>query len=160
MMISSMAKSSDSKEVFKKRVKLRIIYSCFLVIPGIILAIMGLTLGATAEHSGSFINGYLCGVGFGLIGAGIATAIKTSLIYKNPDKLKVLYIRETDERNIYIGNKAVVAAFYTVVALLFIASVVIGFINISSIVFLTLFTVMVVMVLIAVIYYSIFNRKI
>lgn len=160
MMISSMAKSSDSKEVFKKRVKIRIIYSCLLVIPGIILAIMGLTLGVTAEHSGSFINGYLCGVGFGFIGAGVATAIKTSLIYKNPDKLKALYIRETDERSIYIGNRAVVAAFYTVVALLFIASVVIGFINISSVVFLTLFTVMVGMVLIAVIYYSIFNRKI
>lgn len=158
MIISSVAKHTDSKERFKKRIKLRVIYGCLLIIPGIILAILGMTHGVTPKHDTSFINGYVCGIGFGLVGAGIATAIKTFLISRNPDKLKELYIKETDERSIQIKNKALSATLFTLVALLFIASIIIGCINLSSIVFVTLFTVMVVIVIIGLIYYAIFSK--
>lgn len=158
-MINSMtAKANEGENEFKKRIQRRIIFSFLLIIPGIILGVLGLGAGSVEAHAKSFMNGYVTGVGFGLIGAGLVTAIRLIRIYKNPQKLKELRIKETDERNINVMHRAMVSTLFTVEAILFIASVIVGYISFESLVFATLFTVMVGIFIVGVVYYWIYNK--
>ena len=104
----------------------------------IILSVIIAVLGAIALFVAMFANkifnisiddhqmGYYCGLGTGLIVAGIALAIKFGMLLKNQDKLKKQRIKETDERTQSIKTKALVIAGLILLASIYIIGIIGG----------------------------------
>lgn len=85
-----------------------------LAVFGFILLIAGLVLAKSLPDAQGIMRRlpYICvGVGSGIFGGSLGTAIKNRLLKKDPNAAKQLEIDTNDERNIAISNKAKAKAF-------------------------------------------------
>ena len=102
-----------------------------------------------------FLSGVYTGVGVGLIAASLGLIVKTKKLLKDEKKMKEKRIKEQDERNQMIGQKAMFSATVILMILAYIGLMVSGIFNLA--VFWTLWIViMIYMVtfMISSVYYS------
>ena len=65
-----------------------------------------------------YMLGVYCGIGVGLVGAGVALLIRNKRLLKDETKLKEARLQATDERNVEIGMRAQkIAAIVLLVAI-------------------------------------------
>lgn len=102
-------------EKFKKQIRAKMIfYSGFAVLMAATYTVIYFIL----DDKDAFAAWYSFGFCSGVIAAGVVLAIRYGLIFKDPERLKKLYIAETDERNRLIREKTTSGSF-TVSALIF-----------------------------------------
>lgn len=85
-----------------------------LAVFGFILLIAGLVLATSLPETQNIMRTLpyiLVGVGAGIFGGNLGTAIKNQLLKKDPDAAKQLEIDTKDERNIAINNRAKAKAY-------------------------------------------------
>jgi hypothetical protein len=119
-----------TEQKFRKRVKIRIFMAILLMLTGIgLVAYTVIKQGGfipddayfnqSLSHGDFFGQGYYYGVSLGITFAALATAIKNILWLRDKEKFNKQYIRETDERNREIGQKAMsISWFFTLYVLL------------------------------------------
>ena len=128
--------TNGSSISFRKKVKLRIWLSFLIALLG--FATIGIfvlanivdfaSIGKT-EHMRGFLDGFYTGMGGGLIGAGIVTAVKNIRLLKNPEKFKIAEIAESDERERFIIHKTFTAAAFITFVLLLVSTIIAGLYN-------------------------------
>ncbi|MCH5350185.1 MAG: hypothetical protein J1E40_12730 [Oscillospiraceae bacterium] len=102
-------------EKFKKQIRAKMIfYIGFAVLMGVTYTVIYFIL----DDKLTFAAGYSFGFCFGVIAAAVVLAIRCGLAFKDPERLKKLYIAETDERNRLIREKTTSGSF-TLSALIF-----------------------------------------
>jgi len=114
---------------FRKKVKMRIGFSALFFVlgaltVGIVLSVDPFTSELT--HDMSFASGFYFGLGFGLMGAGIATIIKNVRYLKNTEKFKAAEIANNDERNRYIANRTWSISAFIMISLTYLAVIIAG----------------------------------
>lgn len=98
---------ATSNEEFRKQLQAKNKALWGLVLLGIISAAVAYYM----EFSGKmkvddYMLGVYCGIGVGLICAGIAFLIRNKCLMKDEEKLKEARLQVTDERNVEIGSRA------------------------------------------------------
>ncbi len=93
---------------FEKRCRNRIILGILIAILGAVTLLLPLAAGRLPVlflEPGwrDYIPSFYSGLGFGLLAAGIITALKNNRYLKNPEQKKARQIYETDERNRMLG---------------------------------------------------------
>jgi len=88
------------------------------------------------EHIPEFISGFQAGIISGIFGCLAFFIIRNIAAFRNPDRLKKLYISETDERKLFIRQKSNSAGMNIITYGLALGTAVFG--NINDTVFLTL----------------------
>jgi len=91
---------------------------------------------SAATPTGHFIAGFRSGISFALLLLFLLSIYRTAAAMKNPDKLRKLYVFETDERVLLIRQKAGSAGMNIVMYGFIIAAFIAG--NFSEPVFFTL----------------------
>lgn len=119
------------KHVVKRRLVVSVVY--FLIV--LLLIVLSATLGRRSGFP-SFAQGFGEGFGTGIGAIMVFFIAKYIGALKNEDKLKALYIEETDERLQYIQTKAGSKGIDISIACLALAMLIANYFN--SIVFLTL----------------------
>ncbi len=111
-------------EDFKKRLRTRII---ICLIGAAVAAAVFIVLRLTVYSEDSFAyyySGIMC---YGMASALFANAVRFAITLKDPDGLQKLYTTETDERDIFILEKASRASFFTSVFIIALSSAVTAF---------------------------------
>lgn len=102
-------------EVFKKKLKNRIIITGIYIL-AIVAIMIAVAIVGVEDEATSFTLGFGCGIG----AVALVLCIRDGAALKNEEKLKRLYIEETDERrqhiNAMVGSKGMVI-FIAVTAL-------------------------------------------
>lgn len=109
---------------FRKKMKIRL----FLAIGYIVLGLAMIVAFNLFKTDNSFLSSF----GFALIIIGIARIRNYLLITKNEETLKKQQIKESDERNIVIANKAKSVAFIIYVLLACIAVIVLSILEMTQ----------------------------
>ncbi|WP_040952490.1 hypothetical protein [Gorillibacterium massiliense] len=91
---------------------------------------------SSSEHLQGFIEGFQVGIALGLLGFLIFFLVRNVMAMSNPERLKKLYISETDERKRFIMQKSGSVGMNIVMYGLAVRTAVSG--NINDIVFFTL----------------------
>jgi len=91
---------------------------------------------ATPENLRDFIGGFQVGVAAGLLGVLIVFAARYFMAIGNPERLKKLYISETDERRLFIKQKTGDIGMNIITYGLIVGTIVAG--NFNDTVFITL----------------------
>ncbi len=85
-----------------------------LAVFGFLMLIAGLVLAKSLPDAQGIMRTlpYICiGVGAGIFGGNLGSAIKTRLLKKDPNAAKQLEVDTKDERNVAINNRAKAKAF-------------------------------------------------
>ena len=127
-------------ENFRKQIKRRlttnVVLAVFLTVLFAVLIIMDLNNAWSnvlpAELTGGnesldFMAGFRSGFCVSIIGFVVVNAIICARVLKDEKKLKALYIKETDERNLMIAQKTSSASFAVTIMGLAVACVVVSF---------------------------------
>lgn len=119
---------------FEKRCRMRITLGFVMAVLGLIAIIIVIAADQLPvlfleEGSRDFMDGFYVGVGGGLMGAGLVTAIKNIRYLKVPDIRKKQEIIETDERNRMLGLRCWAYAGYSFFLVLYIGMLVAGLIS-------------------------------
>ncbi len=102
------------------------------IISSAVLAVLGMAaLFAASSGMGAFadMKSWYIGSGAGLMGAGIAIAVKNACILKDRQKTEQARIREHDERNIYLRDKTMALTSYLMMIILYGGMLVSGMIS-------------------------------
>jgi len=94
-------------EKFKTALKRRIILSgvlCLVLLALLLLNVFRVSPG-TDEHVNSFISGYNAGFTSAVLAISLVVALNYLFTLRSEEKLKKLYIAETDERSRFINAK-------------------------------------------------------
>jgi uncharacterized membrane protein len=121
---------------FRKTVRNRIIWS---IVEAVVAAAAFFIVYFVTDgmgHLPSFIQGFNAGVFSAMEVVCIIMAVSYAVSLRNEEKLKKLYIEETDERTVLIQQKSGAATLNIIVFCLLLAAIVAGFFN--QIVFFTL----------------------
>lgn len=124
----------DSPIDFEKRCRTRIVMGILLAVLGgisLLMVLMGSWFPILYMEPGGrdFAEGFYAGVGGGLLGAGIVTAIKNWRYLKNPELKKKHEILETDERNRMLGLRCWAYAGYTFFFAIYVGILIAGFVS-------------------------------
>ncbi len=111
-------------EDFKKKLRTRII---ICLIGAAVAAAVFTVLWLTVYSEDSFAYGFSGGMCFGMATAFLANAVRFAVTLKHPDELQKLYTQETDERDIFIREKASRASFFTSAVIIALSSAVTAF---------------------------------
>ncbi len=111
-------------EDFKKKLRTRII---ICLIGAAVAAAVFIVLRLTVYSEDSFVYYYSGGMCYGMTTALFAKAVRFAITLKDPDGLQKLYTTETDERDIFILEKASRASFFTSVFIIALSSAVTAF---------------------------------
>ena len=147
-------------EEFKKKLQKRVIlYSCALCFAG---AAVLLTRNFKKElfepeHIRDFMDGFQLGFFIGLFSVLMVFLIKTIIAIRKPEKLKKLYISETDERNLLILQKSGSSGMNIAMYGLAVAAAIAG--NFNYTVFFTLLSAAVFVTLIRLIFKLYYHKK-
>lgn len=119
------------KQTLKKRIQYLSLYLCAVpVLWGILKLIM--ESNPNVEYAGEFAHGYAVGIAFVVL----ILIIKYSFALRSDEKLKALYIKEKDERQLMIKVKVGGVCTTIILVCVSFASLIAAFFN--QIVFLTL----------------------
>jgi len=122
---------------FRKKIKLRIWFSAALIVLGALTVSAVYYFGLFGKD---FTSGFYFGLGFGLMGAGIATILKNLRYLKNADRFKAAETADQDERNRYITSRTWSVSAFIMLVLIYIAIIITGIYNV--VVFSTLLVVL------------------
>lgn len=122
---------------YRKKLIIGNILSVIIILAGIFSLVLSIIMkNNNLNNISDFQNGFYCGTGGGLIGAGIVTIIRNTILLRNKEKFRKAEIKEKDERNRFIIQKAWSISGIIGMFLLYISVVIAGAYN--SIVFITL----------------------
>ena len=126
-------------EGFQKTIRNRLI----LLTAGVLGACSAILLSARFEKAAAssasmqgFTEGFQCGIAASLLGVLFVFIVKYLVAARNPERMKRLYIAETDERKLYIRQQAGSVGMNVITYALAVGTCVAG--NINDAVFLTL----------------------
>ena len=123
-------------EQFQKKLMIQQAHLVLGLIGLIAVFVFTLMHESAPSPTGHFIAGFQSGISFALALLFLLSIYRTFVAMKNPDKLKKLYISETDERVLLIRQKAGSAGMNIVMYGFIIAAFIAG--NFNEIVFFTL----------------------
>ncbi len=121
------------RKQIKRRLRTNVVLAIFLVALFAVLMIMDATnawstfLPVEENGDGAFMAGFRTGFCTSLIGYAVVKIIVLSRALKDEKKLKAMYIRETDERNLLIEQKTSTASFAVTIMGLGVACVIVSF---------------------------------
>ena len=109
MLIWFLSRGRDFNEMVRRRI----------IMSGGILFLGGLALvlsGTLLRESGlpDFAQGVYSGVGAGLVGCGVGLLLHSFWLQRHPERARTEFIRENDERERLVNDKAAKWSFYTV----------------------------------------------
>lgn len=142
---------------FRKRIQLRLAAGIIIMLCGIAIFVFSMIMGHNIGLH-SFNHGFYAGFGGGFFGAGIATALQCLHFLRDEQRLKAQELKETDERNIFVAARAAQAAFYVVLTLVLVATLVTGLIPAAQVIFTTLLAVLLLMFVAWLITYIVCNK--
>lgn len=114
---------------FKAEVRKRILLRRFLLVAIIIIDILLNIFRDRFTNIPDFAFGYQIGVLIGLIILLSINLYMYERAYRNEDRLKMLYIKEHDERKVLIKSKMAMGTLFISIALLGIATLIAIYIN-------------------------------
>ncbi len=115
-------------EKFKKTLRTRIAFSVLYC--SFVLVLMGLGVFHTGgERVSDFISGFRLGVCLGVEFVAVLYIIKSGMALRDEEKLKRLYIKETDERIQMIRSKAGSSGMFVAMGGLMLGAIVAGYFN-------------------------------
>lgn len=154
------------RKQIKRRLRTNVVLAIFLVALFATLMIMDATNAWStflpAELTGGdesldFLAGFRTGFSSSLIGYAIVRAVICARTLKDEKKLKALYIKETDERNLMIAQKASSASFLVTIIGLAVGCVIASFF--SKLVLMVLAIVIVFVAAVQIGFYIYFSKK-
>lgn len=110
---------------YETRVKVRVGFSMAVAAVGIGTVVTAILGGNDFLQ----VRDWYIGSGMGLLGAGIALAVKNSLLLNNSAKMEQTRVWEEDERNLYLRDKTMVFSSYLMIGGLYSVSLIAGVIN-------------------------------
>lgn len=114
---------------FKAEVRKRILLRRFLLVGIIVIDILLNVFRDQFTNIPDFAFGYQIGVLIGLIILLSINLYMYERAYRNEDRLKMLYIKEHDERKVLIKSKMAMGTLFISIALLGIATLIAVYIN-------------------------------
>ena len=96
---------------YETRVKVRVGFSMAVAAVGIGTVVTAILGGNDFLQ----VRDWYIGSGMGLLGAGIALAVKNSLLLNNSAKMEQTRVWEEDERNLYLRDKTMVFSSYLMI---------------------------------------------
>lgn len=130
----------DTMEKYRSRLIVRMTYTAVIVIIAAVVFICGLigVFDKFGPHGdfGDFLSGFQTGLFTALMLVAVYSIAKMLSAIKNPDKLKMMYIDETDERTKAISEKSGHNLFMALCYPMLLADIISGYF--SSAVFFTL----------------------
>ncbi|MBQ8176603.1 MAG: hypothetical protein IJ035_06160 [Oscillospiraceae bacterium] len=121
------------RKQIKRRLRTNVVLAIFLVVLFAVLMIMDATnswstfLPIEENGDNAFMAGFRSGFCTSLVGFAVVKIIILSRALKDEKKLKAMYIKETDERNLLIEQKTSTASFAVTIIGLGVACVVVSF---------------------------------
>ena len=121
------------RKQIKRRLRTNVVLAIFLVALFAALMIMDATnawstfLPIEENGDNAFLAGFRTGFCTSLIGFAVVKIIILSRALKDENKLKAMYIKETDERNLLIEQKTSTASFAVTIIGLGVACVIVSF---------------------------------
>lgn len=113
---------------YRKKLQIRMTSGAILtVIGGLAFAFALYFQDDVTLQLGDHLYNFYLGAGSGVFFAGIFLIIRLIAILKNPDWMRKQEIKESDERNIYIGQKTWALSGFIFFLLLYIGMMVAGF---------------------------------
>lgn len=118
-------------ENFRVELKKRILVVPIASAVIILVTVLGIIYKAEGSNEGvsDFISGFHFGFTIGILGVSIVLAIKYAIALRDEEKLRKLYIKETDERTLYIQSQIGGAGINIIIAGLAIGTVIAGYMN-------------------------------
>lgn len=112
------SKASNNEE-FRRQLKAKNKFMWLFIVLGIFSAAVAYYYEFFGEMNvDDYMLGVYCGIGVGLVGAGVALLIRNKRLLKDEAKLKEARLEQTDERNVEIGIHAQrIAAMVLLVAM-------------------------------------------
>lgn len=161
LMKSFLSKSSTLEEyrkVLQNRIKM--LWGATFLGIGTLAVTVILTQGKILEgHDAAFVQGMFTGIGTGLVLCGAIFALRDKKILKDEQKLRQKWLKEQDERNIAITQKAVFYTFGLGMLLIFCYLLVSSLFFFSRAVFTTLYVVVIGMFLLFVVISKILEKQ-
>lgn len=121
---------------FKQTVHFRVIRSILAAVGAVAVffIIYFITGGMASVAGGSgpvddFVQGFDLGIFSAVVVVSIFGAVSNALTLRSEEKMKKLYIKETDERQALIKQKSGSTAFYIILYSLILATIASGFLN-------------------------------
>lgn len=134
MMKMLLCSHAKTLEEYRRAVQRRV--GCFwgtallgVVTLGVTLLLMGGQIAEPADAA--YLQGVWCGIGAGLIAAGVLLALRTRRLLRDESALRQEMLKEQDERNLAINQRAQGAAAALGLVLLYIALLAFSFINLT-----------------------------
>lgn len=115
-------------EKFKKQIIAKMV---FCIVFAVLIAAAYAGMYAFFANEDSFSEGYSMGFFAGLIVVVLAYAVRYGSVLRDPEKLKKLYIAETDERSRLIREKTASGSFTASVLILALATGVAAFFSVT-----------------------------
>ena len=130
MITKLFSKNVSTNEEFKEVLRAKI--SLYFII--LLLGIITMGVSVWVRIIGGFgledyMQGVYCGVGGGLIGASLALIVKNKIILKSEEKIKKERLKNYDERNIAISQKALLSALGVLMVALYLMGLIGGLFN-------------------------------
>lgn len=124
------ANRAESLEDYRKTLKVSV--RVFLGLAALGLVTLAVTLlvmnGQVAEeHDTAYLQGVWCGIGSGLIAAGVILVLRTRRLLGDEAALRKAMLEAKDERNLAINQKAVAAAAGIGLVILYLVMLVVSF---------------------------------
>ncbi len=110
---------------YETRVKIRVGFSMAVAVVGIGTVVTAILGGKEFLQ----MRSWYIGSGMGLLGAGIALAVKNILLLNNSEKMEQARVREEDERNLYLRDKAMALSGYLTIGVLYSCTLIFGVVN-------------------------------
>lgn len=110
---------ATNNEEFRRQLKAKNKFMWLFIVLGIFSAAVAYYCEFFGEMNvDDYMLGVYCGIGVGLVGAGVALLIRNKRLLKDETKLKEARLQATDERNVEIGMRAQkIAAIVLLVAI-------------------------------------------
>lgn len=110
---------ATNNEEFRRQLKAKNKFMWLFIVLGIFSAAVAYYCEFFGKMNvDDYMLGVYCGIGVGLVGAGVALLIRNKRLLKDETKLKEARLQATDERNVEIGMRAQkIAAIVLLVAI-------------------------------------------
>ena len=126
-------------EKFKNQLKTRFILNCVAVVVfALVIALLSYTVSGRMDEEGPeiYFLGFQTGAATAFTGMLLIFALRLGMALRNPEKLRKLYVAETDERRCFVAQKTGSTGIKAAIGGLFGAAIAAGYYNFT--VFVTL----------------------
>lgn len=158
MITNMIFKGAKTDEEYAAVLRKRKVLFVILIFAGLVAVVLGIVLGAhMTNRNVSFLSGLYCGIGAGMIAEGIINIIKMNRILKDAGKIRAKRMKENDERNIMIKQKAFSSAGIMVAVVAYAVLLISGFFSME--VFWSVWGVYILFFILFLAFYIYYNKK-